>query len=233
MTTPAKPTAPRLLPDGGTVLILGSGPSLTVDDVRLARAHTALTIAVNDSYFYAPDADILFACDAKWWRLHGLCRGPHVYAGRTFPAFRGRLRVSLTAPGGTVHDRDVLVLQQAGQTGLSLDPTRLATGKNSVYQAMNLAVHLGATGIWLLGVDMQPGKIYRDGAWRQSDHFFGRHADDTKPPYTLCLQRFTTLVEPLQRLGIAVTNVTPGSALTCWPQRALADVCGVQREASA
>src|SRR5688572_23691575 len=74
-----KPPAPRLLPDGGTVLITGSGPSLTQADVTYARKHVTLTIAVNDSYIYAPDAEILYAGDEGWWKWHQYCRAPHIY----------------------------------------------------------------------------------------------------------------------------------------------------------
>jgi len=143
-------SAPRLLPQGGTVLITGSGPSLTQADVTYARRHVVLTIAVNDSYLFAPDADVLYACDGGWWRNHQGCRTEHIYQGRRFPAFTGRLKCALTGLG-SVTDPDVLRLRQGSPTGLSSDPTRLATGKNSVYQAINLAVHMGATGAVLLG----------------------------------------------------------------------------------
>lgn len=218
-----KPPAPRLLPDGGTVLILGSGPSLTQADVTYARRHTALTIAVNDSYYFAPDADVLYACDGRWWNWHQGCRTAHIYQGRKFPAFTGRFRMSMTGLG-SVTDPDILKLRQGPQTGLSLDPTKLATGKSSVYQAINLAVHLGATGAVLLGVDMKDGTIHRDGAARPSAHFFGRHADDSKPPYQLCRQRFETLVLPLIEIGFTLVNCTPGSALTCFQMCELRDL---------
>jgi hypothetical protein len=214
--------APRLLPHGGTALILGSGPSLTREDVRYARRHVALTIAVNDSYLYAPDAEVLYAGDGSWWRHHHMCRAPYVYQGHRYPAFTGRLRVSLTGIG-SLTDPDLLLFRQGPQTGLSLNPHKLATGKNSCYQAINLAVHLGATSAVLLGVDMRAGTIVRDSATRQTDHFFGRHIDDTKPPYVLCLQRFATLVQPLAEIGFPVVNCTPGSALTCFPMQPLAE----------
>ena len=215
-------TAPRLLPDGGTVLILGSGPSLTQSDVDYARRHVALTIAINDSYLYAPDADVLYFGDGQWFRDHQGCRAPHTYQGRKFPAFAGRFRMSITSLGH-VTDPDVLLLRQGPQMGLSLDTTKLATGKNSAFAALNLSVHFGATGAILLGVDMKQGKVFRDGAWRQSHHVWGMHPQDAHPPYELCLQRFATLVKPLADIGFSVVNCTPGSALTCFPMQALRD----------
>ena len=213
-------TAPRLLPNGGSVLITGSGPSLTQADVTYARRHVDLTIAVNDSYLLAPDAEVLYACDGRWWGWHQGCRTAHIYQGRKFPAFAGRFRMSMTGLG-SVTDPDILKFRQGPQTGLSMNPDKLATGKSSVYQAINLAIHLGATDAVLLGVDMKDGTVHRDGASRPSAHFFGRHVDDSKPPYELCRQRFATLVTPLREMGFSVVNCTPGSALTCFPMQPL------------
>jgi hypothetical protein len=219
-------TYPPMLPHGGLALITGSGPSLTQADVTAARGLVDLTIAVNDSYLFAPDADVLYAGDGKWWEWHQGCRVAHVHHTRRYPAFTGRLRASVTGLGSTTQP-DVRLWRQGPQTGLSLDPKKLATGKNSVYQALNLAVHLGATGAILLGVDMRDGTVVRDGVKRPADHFNGRHPDGTKPPYVVCLQRFATLVDPLRTLGFTVTNCTPGSALTCFPMRALRDMIGL------
>lgn len=208
------------LTEGGTALIVGSGPSLTQADVTYARRFVDLTIAVNDSYLYAPDAEVLYAGDGQWWRWHQGCAQPHVYQGRKFPAFTGAFKCSITSIGHATYP-DLTFFRQGPQMGLSDDPERLATGKNSVYASLNLAVHAGAHAAILLGVDMKPGKVFRDGAWRDTDHFWGRHIQDAKPPYALCLQRFATLVKPLASIGFTVTNCTPGSALTCFPQQAL------------
>lgn len=218
-------TAPRLLPDGGTALILGSGPSLTQADVDYARQHVDLTIAVNDAYVMAPDADILYSGDAmRWWKWHANVTKPHVHDFRKYPAFTGRYRFGVRDINGTPHPAGVGVFAQGPQTGLTLDLTRLALGKNSTFQAINLAVHVGATKGVLLGVDMKPGKRFTNGAWRPAAHFFGRHADNSEPPYKVCLQRFETLVRPLQDIGFELVNCTPESALRCFPMKALREV---------
>lgn len=103
-------------------------------------------------------------------------------------------------------------------TGIDPDPTGLRTGKNSGYQAVNLAVHLGASRIVLLGFDMQ--------AARTGDHFFGQHrypgAVNTRAEtFRDFREAFETAVEPLQRLGVEVVNASPGSALTAFPQASL------------
>lgn len=199
------PTVPRLCP-GGTVVCLGTGPSLTQEDVDYVRGK-ATVIAVNDAFRFASWAEVLFSCDAKWWYWNWK-KGASDFAG---------LKFALT-PGASKYP-GVTVLKKTGETGLELDPTGLRAGRNSGYQAVNLAVHLGAARIVLLGYDMRSnGK----------DHFFGAHPDSSKPPFAICLQRFATLVEPLKQLGVSVVNCTPGSALKCFPCQPLAEALPAQ-----
>lgn len=191
-------TVERLWPHA-TVVCLGSGPSLTQADVDRVRGR-ARVIAVNDAFRLAPWADVLYAADAKWWR-----RGAGV------PTFRG-LKYSIL-PNWTAQEfPDVRILRNTGVDGLELDPTGLRTGRNSGYQAINLAVHLGASQIVLLGYDMH------------GDHFFGSHPDKSKPPFALCLPLFPTLVGPLKAAGVSVVNCTPRSAVTCFPMTPLSSV---------
>jgi len=84
----------------------------------------------------------------------------------------------------------------------------VALGRNGVYQAINLAIHFGATRILLLGVDMQ-GQI--------GSHDFGRHPDNSGPPYAACLERFATMVKPLKAAGVDVINCTRSTALKVFP----------------
>lgn len=213
MVKPRQPlayaTVPRLLPTGGTVLVLGSGASLTQDDVARARRAVDAVIAVNDSYTFAPDATVLYAADKKWWGWHKGCVSPHLVGSKKYPAFTGALRYSLTQ---TPWYPQVQVLRRGPQDGLTLDPGRVALGLNGVYQAINVAVHLGGTRVLLLGVDMH-------GA-----HFFGHHPDNSNAPFSLCLQRFATLVAPLAAAGVEVINCTPKSALKVFPRLSLDDV---------
>jgi hypothetical protein len=196
VTMVASPIVPRLWP-GSTVVCVGGGPSLTDADVCSVRGK-ARVIAINDAYRLAPWADVLYACDAKWWRWHA---GVPTFAGLKY-ALQPEAAVW---PG-------VQVLQNTGDEGLELDPSGLRAGRNSGYQAINLAVHLGASQIVLLGYDLQ------------GDHWFGSHPDRSAPPFDLCRQRFQTLVTPLQDLGVTVINGSRQTSLTAFPRRRLEDV---------
>lgn len=184
--------APRLWP-GATVVCLGGGPSLRPEDVAYCRGR-ARVIAVNDAWRLAPWADVLYACDAKWWRWH-----------TGAPGFAG-LKVSLEAPEFPGIKR----LAQGAERGFDADPGRLATGRNGGYQAIHLAVHLGARRVLLLGYDMR----FVDGR----SHWFGGHPVATKAEvYGRMIPCFESLIAPLAKRGVAVVNCTPDSALRCFP----------------
>lgn len=203
------------------VVIAASGPSLSpaqADAVRTARRknpHSLAVIAVNDAYRLFPDADILYACDAAWWRVHGGVRG-----------FRGERWNQIFVRGATErHD-----LAAAAQWGLQsvasknaplpfLTGDTIAQGMNSGFQAVNLAVLMGAREIVLIGFDMgRAGKA----------HFFGDHprplANDS--PYTLFLKAFDRAAPAYAAAGVRIINASERTAMTCFPrlnlERALA-----------
>lgn len=190
---------PRLC-TSGLAICLGGGPSLTQEDVTRCRGQGTV-IAVNDAYRLAPWAEVLYACDDKWWRWHPDAR---TCAGRKFALAPWR--------GPTLPE--VTVLQNTGVTGLATTPGALKNGRNSGYQAINLAVHLGARRILLLGYDLQYGA-------NGQSHWFGEHPDGAKPPVQTFLPHFKTLVAPLAALGVEVINCSRQTALTCFPQQAL------------
>lgn len=190
--------APRLWP-GETFVCLGSGPSLTAEDVDVCRGRSRV-IAVNDTHRLAPWAEVLYAADAKWWRWFAEAQGEFAGLKYTIASSFGECGSCATP------------LQNTGPSGLETSPTGLRTGRNSGYQAINLAVHLGARRIVLLGYDMR------------GDHFFGSHRDKTRPPFAQCIPLFKTLVQPLAQLGIEIVNCSRSTAIDAFSQKPLAEV---------
>ncbi len=195
-------SVPRLCP-GGTVVCLGSGPSLLKEDVDFAHAQGATIIAVNDAYLLAPFAAALMASDGAWW-IH---KHPK-FDGLRFSLDPGALRV----PG-------VILLRNSGTDGIDTDPSALRTGRNSGAAAINLAVHFGAARIFLLGYDMEAphgGK---------PSHFFGTHKFPLRnsSPYQLFRESFKKQVQPLKELNISVVNCSRKTALECFPRKPLAE----------
>jgi hypothetical protein len=183
------------------VVCIATGPSLTPEDVAFVQGK-AKVIAVNDAYKLAPWADVLYACDSRWWRWH---HGVKSFTGPKYALDRSAAKW----PG-------VTSLRHTGPTGLETDPTALRTGKNSGYQAINLAVHLGAKRIVLLGYDMKRGEGGKE-------HFFGHHPLHTRSPYSEFRRRYETLVEPLKAIGVTVVNCTRDTALDMFPRQSLAE----------
>lgn len=202
---------PRLCP-GGVAICLGGGPSLTAADVAACRGHGTV-IAINDAYRLAPWADLLYACDDKWWHWH-----------HGVPDFPGR-KFALEPWRSATRFPDVTILKHTGVKGLELTGGALRTGKNSGYQAINLAVHLGAVRILLLGYDLQYGA-------KGQSHWFGEHPDGAQPPVQTFVPYFTTLVAPLAARGIEVINCSRQTALTCFPQQALETALAAGRSAA-
>ena len=188
---------------GQTAVLLGGGTQdpEVVDSIR-GKAHV---IAINDAYKLAPWADILYGCDAKWWNW-------------TKPEFSGQ-KVALKwnamkgeyFPGyDSISHSGIFAMGATGLEGLELAPVGLRTGANSGYQAINLAVHMGATRILLLGYDMQPTE--------NGSHWFGEHPDGVEPSYDNMLMHFPSLVKPLKEKGVEVINCTHNTALGVFPR---------------
>lgn len=206
MSGAASWSVPRLWP-GATVACLGGGPSLCAREVARLRGR-ARVVAINDAWRLAPWAEVLYACDARWWRRE-----------RGVPGFAG-LKVTLSNSRGQLDAYpEIRVVENTGTLGLERDPRGLRTGRSGGYQAINLAVHLGAARVLLLGYDMRAAPDGRT-------HWFGDHAEwPTRPSIyrAVMLPPFAGLARELAEIGVAVVNCTPESALDCFPKRSLED----------
>jgi len=197
---------------GETIVCVGNGPSLTVDQV--IQCEGARMIVINDAYRLAPLADILYACDYRWWEWNHWA-----------PEFRGvRVALGWNGPERTwypgwnnrdlVIDKGIRLVKSTGELGLESEDTGVRTGRDSGYQAINLAVHLGAKRIVLIGYDMRPV----DG----KNHWFGDHPHNVPPPpFELMLPAYESLVDPLKERGIEIFNCTRKSALEVFPMAPL------------
>lgn len=140
--------------DGQTVVIVGGGPSLRplIDDGTLKKWHEAYPdvpwIVVNNAYKIAPWARILHFADCQWWRWNS----EHVL--KNWP----QDRLITTATSDVTHVKHPRVKRfWRDRNKWSFDPQKLH-GWDSGTQAVNMAYHLGAKKIILLGFDMQPAR---------------------------------------------------------------------------
>ena len=198
---------PRLWPRS-TIACVGSGPSLTKADCQRLRAASSAVrvLAVNDAIDRVPWADALFAGDAKWW---GWRRG---MADAALPPLLFTLQRAAVAARPRVH-----VLNYSGGTGIETHPGTVRTGGHSGYAAINVAVHLGAAQILLLGYDLQPGA-------HGAHHFFGDHPDKSHLRYDARLAAYEALAAALAAVGVSIVNCTRRTAITQVPAAPLAAV---------
>jgi hypothetical protein len=215
-------TVPRLWP-GSTVVCIASGPSLTREDVDYARGK-ARVIAINANYKVAPWADVWYAADARFWRWVYSGKRPPYEDGPAFLREYAGMKYCLTS--GAADLKGIIVLRRGVESGLSLNPAILNTGHNSGYQALNLAVLLGASRILLLGYDMQRGP-------KGEEHHHADHPNKSRSNYDRFRKPFSSLVTPLADAGVEVINCTRRTALTCFPQMPITEALPASAEVAA
>lgn len=212
-------TVPRLWP-GETVVILASGPSLSDEDIAVVRdAHCSgrcRAIAVNSTFRRVPFADLLYACDAEWWRVNPDALSfpgtkVSIWSGHGEPPDQiNRIRLATDASGKSVRD------------GISADPAAIHHGKNSGHQTVNVAAHLVGRGgtVALLGFDMMPGPSGE--LHHHADHPAPLknpiHKKDKKEGELDAFDRWaaalSTVVQPLADLGIDIVNCSRRTSVT-------------------
>ena len=186
--------------------LIASGPSLTVADVEKVRGLNVMVI--NDNYKLAPWADVLYAADVKWWKLHE--EGISQFQGEKW-----------TVPNAwEVKDREHFEKEYGlhfikcneNNPGLSRLPDEINANCHGGLQAINLAYHMGAREIILLGYDMK---------YNRRSHWFGEHPGD-KPlhmdHYNRRLKLYDKVAEDAKKMGLTIINCTRDTAITQFPQ---------------
>lgn len=185
--------------------VVCGGPSVTQADVdRLAGRKV---VVINTSFQRAPWADFLFFADARWWGEH---------RRQVSAEFKGRI-VSATGAAGR-YDRVLMLEKIKPPPALSLKPHQVAMNRTSLAGAINLAVHLGAVRIVLLGADMQAinGRTH---------HYAAPHKWPVKPGcWKDQMAEMRAMAAPLDARRIEVINASPLSLINWWPKRALAEI---------
>ena len=184
-----------------SAICIASGPSLTQIDVEKCRHSGRTVYAVNDVYKLAPWADILYAGDGDWWDLH---KGVQDFAGE-----RWTTNDQTAAKWGLNH------MPGTSQGLFNIVPP-MCYGKNSGFQAVNLAFLHGHRDIWLLGYDMghEPGS---------PKHFFGEHPQkiNRMSQYPAWVEHFRKAAPIMAENGLKITNMSRQTALECFERATL------------
>jgi hypothetical protein len=183
---------------GETVYIIGGGPSLKNFNFRQLAG--ARTIAINKAMLYHTQTDVLYWTDVRFYTWYK----------NEIDNYKG-LKFALKP--GSQYTNDISILKKGKAYGLETDRQTLAHGNNSGYAAINLAYHLGAARIILLGFDM-----HNDG---KDTHFHDGYP--TRPAGDRMYQDkfipgFKQLHAELKDSGVTVLNASPYSKLTVFPK---------------
>jgi hypothetical protein len=186
---------------GECVAIVGSGPSAKQVPVESLRDRIHV-VAINDSFKLAPWADVLYSCDYGWWQTH---RGAREFTG---------LRLSHDRRACDEFKLQRVMIEQVGLNELLIEkPSYVGAGGNSGFQAFNLAIQFGATGIMLVGIDC---------SLDQGLHWHGRHPTPLSNPMEYNVKRwreaFDGAAVRAAQLGVDVVNCSPSSKLTAYPK---------------
>lgn len=206
--SPASTLAPDLWPawlrwPGATAVCIGSGPSLTKEDVDACRGR-ARVIVVNSTFRLAPWADVCYTNDDDWLELH---------LGELRDYFEGQIWCGHpTWRSPFVHP----IPFTRDAPGIVTAPGHLAWGMNSGAAALNLAVQFGARRVVLLGYDQQ---------WRGGvGHWHGPHPprlQNRRPGFHRWAAWFNRAALDLKVLGVDCVNASRETSLRCFRRASL------------
>lgn len=190
-----------------TAFCIASGPSLTQEDIDYCRGKGPVYV-VKECAFAAPWADVLYAADADWWDLYKGC-----------PEFAGEkwtVNVQAAQKYGLNYAAAKTQLDWSDDLAVGL-----ATGGNSGFQTMNLAVlremqRGGLDRLVLLGYDMgfKPGTQKH---WWDKQH--PRASRESN--YGKWIER---MAQAAPKIPVPVLNASRATAITCFPHVFLRDV---------
>jgi hypothetical protein len=181
---------------GGTVICIGSGPSLTEEDCDRARRAGVPTIVTNTTFQRCPWADVLFGFDVGWWRQ---------YRTEVDAVFKGR-KVTCSPSA-----------RQFGCEVLAAVPW-FTSFHNSGANAVSLAITAGAARVLLLGFDCQ-----RTGG---QTHWHGDHPKALSNARSIANwpAHFRNVARLARARGTEIINCSRATALDCFPRRAIEEV---------
>lgn len=200
-------TRPEWFPDwtGEACAIVASGPSTKWVDVGLLQGKLRV-IAIKENSSLCPWADLVYGCDAAWWRnADGL------------PGYDG-LKVAATLRLIRYPDIHIIKVSDPSCDKLVLTPPgTIGSGGNSGFQAVNMAVQFGVRRIILIGFDVNDhygthwyGKADGEGRSNPSEWNFRRWRE-----------AFAFAATQLQHAGIEVLNCSEFTSLKCFPKATL------------
>ncbi len=222
--------------EGGTVWILGGGPSLTkefgipdsvVEQVRknelplstyspyLEGIHNAHVIGVNVAFLFGDWVDMIFFGDRKFFLKYR----------NSIAAFKG-LKVTCADyfkdnKGSSEGIRYLAKESTNRGKGISSNPQMVRWNANSGAAAISVAANAGASTIILVGFDMKlddEENQHWHNAYRLKGTS-GKKNPKLKTPFGRHLKGFEPIARDAKKRGIKIINASPNSAINVFEKK--------------
>lgn len=198
------PVNVQKLCDKGTVFIIGGGPSLKgFDFSKISDKHI---IGVNNAFMLGDFVDVCWFGDVNWYERNK----------SQLDNFKG---LKYHCCNRSASRPDTIRYTRGKPQGIDKDPTKVAWNNNSGGSAINLAYHLGAARIILLGFDMKFNE-FGENNW----HDYHVKRDPKWNPYYRFLKCFPMIAHDAKKLGIEIINTSLDSALNMFPKKSIDEV---------
>lgn len=183
---------------GRTVVILGSGPSISNLDLNLIFGKYR-TIGVNHSFKLGP-VDMLWFGDFGWYAANKA--DIHAFGG-----FKATCCPQMPdKPWPDIKK----IKRQSKVSGLTTDRSDTVTwNSNSGTSAINVAYHLGATRVLLAGFDMI--------AKSSTHHWHNFYKGKIRRNFDNHLKHYDAVARDAQAVGLEILNLNPNSAIKQFP----------------
>lgn len=192
-----------------TVVCLGTGPSLTLDAVEVARQRGYRLFGCNLAYRIAPDIELLYGCNAAWWDTY-------------YPSVEHLPMEKWTTNLCAAHKYGLHWMGERAGMGLCEEEKVIHHGHGSGYSLVGMAHKKGAKRVLLLGYDLKYSPDY-DGQAKAAGsgprHFFGEYPAHLQhwPSKQVKAGVHVELVDLYRSIHdqglIDIINCSPGSAL--------------------
>ena len=203
-----------------TVVCVGTGPSVTEEQVDTARQKGFDLYACNLAYRLAPDCKLLYAVNYRFWKHYW----PEI---KHLPAERWTTNARVAC------DFPVRLISEVNKPGLSPRLGVIHHGHGSGYSLVSMAHQMGYERIILLGYDLKyaedyDGRNHRVGS--SPRHFFGEYPTEMQHWPSVMVKdgvhfELVELYRSIAEQGLVeVINCSPGSAIDCFERMPISAV---------
>lgn len=202
---------------GLTIACIGTGPSLTLQQVDAARQKGFVLFGCNNVWRDVPDLSLLYACNEGWWDRYW-CDELAKHPAQKW-----------TTNKVAAKKYGLNWIAEKFDYGLSTDPRIVHHGHGSGYTMVNLAFLMGAVRIVLCGFDCKYAPDY-DGREKKVGssprHYWpgGEYPSALMhwPIFSIKDGVHVEMVELWKTVAkqgaVEIVNCTPGSAIDCFPR---------------